>query len=163
VAVTKHKAISYELRSSEAQKQADGNPRYQVKRKNLSRKKPLPIPAVALSKAQGHQLWVHKLKNKLMVTPNFKWEEKKFIKKNTTARTGNGYEQAQGHQLWAYMLTIKLMVSSKLMWERKNLTTKIPLPVPAVALSKPKAMSCDLTCSHSSSLKAQYSNEKNKN
>jgi hypothetical protein len=40
---------------------------------------------------------------------------------------------------------------------------KIPLPVPAVAVSKPKAMSCELTCSHSSSLVAQYSYEKKTN
>jgi hypothetical protein len=40
-----------------------------------------------------------------------------------------------------------------------KLTMKIPLLVPAVAVSKPKAMSCDLTCSQSSSLIAQNSVE----
>jgi hypothetical protein len=32
---------------------------------------------------------------------------------------------------------------------------KIPLPVPAVAVSKPWAISCELTCSQSTSLRAQ--------
>jgi hypothetical protein len=39
---------------------------------------------------------------------------------------------------------------------------KIPLPVPAVAVSKPWAMSCELTCSQSSSLTAQNTFEKKK-
>jgi hypothetical protein len=53
MAVSKHRATSYQLRSSEAQKQADGHPKIQVKRKNLSRKKPLPVPEVALSKPKA--------------------------------------------------------------------------------------------------------------
>jgi hypothetical protein len=39
---------------------------------------------------------------------------------------------------------------------------KIPLPVPVVAVSMPWAMSCELTCSQSSSLIAQSSVEKMK-
>jgi hypothetical protein len=39
--------------SSEAQKQADGHPKIQVRRKNLSRKNPLLVPAVALSKPRA--------------------------------------------------------------------------------------------------------------
>jgi hypothetical protein len=42
----------------------------------------------------------------------------------------------------------------------KNITIKIPLPVPVVAVSKPRAMSCELICSQSSSLIAQSSVEK---
>jgi hypothetical protein len=37
---------------------------------------------------------------------------------------------------------------------------KIPLLLPAVAVSKPRAISCELTCSQSSSLIAQNSLEK---
>jgi hypothetical protein len=37
---------------SEARKQAGGHPRIQVKRKSLTRKKPLLVPAVALSKPE---------------------------------------------------------------------------------------------------------------
>jgi hypothetical protein len=44
--------------------------------------------------------------------------------------------------------------------EKKNLTIKIPLMVPAVAVSKPRAMSCEFTCSQSSSLIAQNTVEK---
>jgi hypothetical protein len=39
---------------------------------------------------------------------------------------------------------------------------KIPLPVPAVAVSKPWATSCELTCSQSSSLIDQNTVEENK-
>jgi hypothetical protein len=39
--------------------------------------------------------------------------------------------------------------------EKKKLTRKKPLQVPAVAQSKPRAMSCELTCSQSSSFVAQ--------
>jgi hypothetical protein len=39
--------------------------------------------------------------------------------------------------------------------EKKKLTRKKPLPVPAVAMSKPRAMSYEFTCSQSSSLIAQ--------
>jgi hypothetical protein len=46
--------------------------------------------------------------------------------------------------------------------EKNKLTTKIPLPVPAVAVSKPMAMSYELTCSQSSSLIAQNTLEENK-
>jgi hypothetical protein len=73
----------------------------------------------------------------------------KINNENTTAGTGSGFEQAQGHHLWVYILTIKLMVSSKLTWEKNKVTTKIPLPVPAMALSKPKAFTCKLTWSQS--------------
>jgi hypothetical protein len=38
----------------------------------------------------------------------------------------------------------------------------LPLPVPAVVMSKPRAMSFELTCSQSSSLIAQNTVEKNK-
>jgi hypothetical protein len=39
---------------------------------------------------------------------------------------------------------------------------KIPLPVLAVAVCRPRAMSCVLTSSHKSRLTAQKSSEKNK-
>jgi hypothetical protein len=55
------------------------------------------------------------------------------------------------------MLTIKLIGSSKLTWKNNNLPMKIPLPVLAVAVSKPRAMSCELTCSQPSSKIAQSS------
>jgi hypothetical protein len=45
----------------------------------------------------------------------------------------------------------------------QNSTIEKPLPVPALAVSKPWAMSCELTCSQSSSLIVQNSREKNKN
>jgi hypothetical protein len=40
--------------------------------------------------------------------------------------------------------------------KKYNFTSKKQLPVPAVAVSKPWAMSCVLTSSHTSSLRAQY-------
>jgi hypothetical protein len=96
-----------------------------------------------------------------MVTPKFTWKKTKIYKGKTMAGIGSGYEQAQGHQLRAYILTMKLMVIPKLMWEKK-ITWKKPLQVPAVAMCKPRAMSIELTCSHSSSLIVQNSVEKNK-
>jgi hypothetical protein len=41
-----------------------------------------------------------------------------------------------------------------------NFTKKKPLPVPAVAMRKPRAISCELTCSQSSLWSAQNSPEK---
>jgi hypothetical protein len=46
--------------------------------------------------------------------------------------------------------------------KKNNFTRKKPLPVPAMAMSKPRAMSCELTCSQSRSMKAQNSFGKNK-
>jgi hypothetical protein len=46
--------------------------------------------------------------------------------------------------------------------DKKKLTRKIPLPVPAVVVSKPRAISCELTCSQSSSLIAQITFEEEK-
>jgi hypothetical protein len=44
--------------------------------------------------------------------------------------------------------------------EKKNLTIKIPLPILAMAVIKPRAMNCEFTCSQSSSLTAQNTVEK---
>jgi hypothetical protein len=44
--------------------------------------------------------------------------------------------------------------------EKKHITMKIPLPVPVVVVSKPRAMSCELICSQSSSLISQNTIEK---
>jgi hypothetical protein len=98
---------------------------------------------------------------KLMVISKFMWGKKNYMVK-TTAGTGSGCEQAQGHELWAHMLTFKLFDSSIPTWKNKKLTTKIPLPVPAVALSKPRALTCELTCSQSSWWSTQNSREKKK-
>jgi hypothetical protein len=46
--------------------------------------------------------------------------------------------------------------------ENKKLTSKKPLPVPAMAMSNPWAMSCEFTFSQSSSLIAQNKVEKKK-
>jgi hypothetical protein len=46
--------------------------------------------------------------------------------------------------------------------KKYNLIIKIPLPVPAMAVKKPWAMSYELTCSQSSSLISQSTVEKNK-
>jgi hypothetical protein len=56
------------------------------------------------------------------------------------------------------MLTIKLINAQNTI-EKKKLTRKKPQPVLAMAVSKPWAMSCELTCSQSSSLIAQNTNE----
>jgi hypothetical protein len=117
VAVSKHRAISYELRSSET---SWWSPQNLSETKKFIKKKTTAGTGSDFEQAQGHQLWAHKLKNKLMVTPKFKWKEKKIIKKKTTMGIGSGFEQAQGHQLCAYMFTIKLMVSSKLTWQKIN-------------------------------------------
>jgi hypothetical protein len=61
--------------------------------------------------------------------------------------SSQAHKQADGH--------LKIHVRKKNTWKK-------PLPVPAVATSKPRAMSSELTCSHSSSLIAQNSVEKNK-
>jgi hypothetical protein len=53
------------------------------------------------------------------------------------------------------MLTIKL----KILLKYKNLIWNIPLPELAVVVSKPSAMSFDLTCSQASSLIVQNSIE----
>jgi hypothetical protein len=45
--------------------------------------------------------------------------------------------------------------------KKYNLIIKIPLPVPAMAVKKPWAMSYELTCSQSSSLIAQNTVEEN--
>jgi hypothetical protein len=44
--------------------------------------------------------------------------------------------------------------------ERNKITWKNQLPVPAMAVSKPWAISCELTCSQSSSLISQNTVEK---
>jgi hypothetical protein len=46
--------------------------------------------------------------------------------------------------------------------KKNKFTSKKPLPVPAVAVSKPRAMSYELTCSQSSLLIAQNTVEKKK-
>jgi hypothetical protein len=60
------------------------------------------------------------------------------------------------------MLTIKFIDSSRLMWKKEYITMKLPLPVPAVAMSKLRAMSCVLTSPKTSRFTAQISSEKNK-
>jgi hypothetical protein len=97
---------------------------------------------------------------KLMVMSKLMWEKKNYMEKSV-AGTGNGFEQAQGHQLRAFKLTMKLMVTPEFKWKEKKLSRKKPVPLPAVAVTKSKCMSNELTCSHSSSLIAQYSHEKN--
>jgi hypothetical protein len=121
VALSKHRAISFELRSSET---SWWSPQNSSERKiNLSRKKPLPVPAVALSKPRAISCELTCSQSSWWSSQN-SHEKKKINNENTTAGTGSGFEQAQGHQLWAYMLTIKLMVSSRLSWENQILQGK---------------------------------------
>jgi hypothetical protein len=102
--------------SSQAQKQAEGHPRIQVKRKSFIKKKTIVSTGSGFEQAQGHELWADMLTMKLMVMSILMWEKNNYMEK-TTSGTGSGFEQAQGHQLRAYMPTMKLMVSSKLSWE----------------------------------------------
>jgi hypothetical protein len=45
--------------SSQAHKQADSQPRIHVKNKNVTSKKPLPVPAVAVSKPTAMSSHAH--------------------------------------------------------------------------------------------------------
>jgi hypothetical protein len=90
-------------------------------------------------------------------------EKIKLYREKTTAGTGGGCEQAQGHQLLAHKLTNQADGHLNTQLKEKQFTSKKPLPVPTVAASKPRSMSCEHTCSQSSSLIAQNSIEwKNK-
>jgi hypothetical protein len=90
-------------------------------------------------------------------------EKIKLYREKTTAGTGGGCEQAQGHQLLAHKLTNQADGHLNTQLKEKQFTSKKPLPVPAVVVSKPRSMSYEHTCSQSSSLIAQNSIEwKNK-
>jgi hypothetical protein len=130
-----------------------------MKKKILNNKNTTAGTGSGFEQAQGPYLWAYMLTIKLMVSSKLTWG-KKINNENTTAGTGSGCEQAQGHELWAHMLTFKLFESSILTWKINKLTTKIALPVPAVALSKPRAITCELTWSQSSWWSAQNSSEK---
>jgi hypothetical protein len=124
----------------------------------LTTKIPLPVPALALSKPGALTCEVTCSQSSWWSAQNSR-EKIEFYKEKTTACTNNGFQQAQGHKLWAYMLIIKLMVSSKLSWENKFLQGKKPLLVPAVALSKHKAISYELKSSETSWWSPQNSSE----
>jgi hypothetical protein len=64
------------------------------------------------------------------------------------------------HQTRAWNQKLEWFENSNWSKKRKEKTSKKPLLVPAVAATKPGAISCELTCLQSSSLIAQQSVEK---
>jgi hypothetical protein len=145
--------------SLHAHNEADGHVKTHVRKKKLHGKKRCRYrqwlwasPGPSAKSFQAH--------NEADGHPRIQVKGKKIIKKKTIAATGSGCDQVQVHEQWAHMLTFKLSDSSILTWKKLKLSMKIPLPVPAVALSKPKAMRCELTCWKSSWWSAQNSREK---
>jgi hypothetical protein len=63
-------------------------------------KKPLPVPAVALSKPRAISCELTCSQSSWWLAQNSR-DEKKINSKNSIAGIGSGFEQAQGHQLWA--------------------------------------------------------------
>jgi hypothetical protein len=131
---------------SEAHKQADGQFKIHVKRKKITRKKPLPVHGNGCKQAQGHQLWAHMLTIKLLDSSKLSWKKIKFTSKKPlpvpavavnklgpSAVSSQAHKQAIGH--------LKIYV------KKFNFTRKKPLPVPAMVVSKPRAINCEHTCS----------------
>ena len=133
-----------------------------VEEKNLIRNKPLPIPGVATSKPRVMSYELTYSLSRSLIAQNT--VDKIIIKEEkATASTGSGCKQALENELWIHVLTIRLIVSLKYSWIKKIIRIK-PLPVPAVVVSKPWAISCEFTCSQSSSMIAQnIVDEKKKN
>jgi hypothetical protein len=84
--------------SSQAQKQADGHPKIQVKEKIFIKKKTTADTGSGFEQAWGHQLRAYILTMKLMVISKLTREKKNYMGK-TTAGTSSGCEEAQGHEL----------------------------------------------------------------
>jgi hypothetical protein len=81
--------------------------------------KPLPIPAVAVSKPWAMSYELTCSQSSSLLFQNIV-EKNKFNKENTTSGTGSGCEQALGNELWAHMRTIKLVDRSKYNWKILN-------------------------------------------
>jgi hypothetical protein len=79
VAVSKHRAINYELTSSEI---SWWSPQNSSKEKHLSRKKTTVSTGSGFELAQGHELWAYMLTFKLMVISKLMWEKKELHGKN---------------------------------------------------------------------------------
>jgi hypothetical protein len=115
----------------------------------------------ACEQAQGHELWAHMFTIKLFDSTEIKWKIK-ILQGNNHCR----YRQ----QLWANPgpWAVGSHAHNQANWylktqlKKTNLTKRIPLSVPAVAVSKPWVTSCELTCAQSSSLIDQNTVEKNK-
>jgi hypothetical protein len=103
--------------SLQAQKQADNNPKIQVKGKKIYQEK----------NHCRYRQWL-------------------WASLGPSAVSLHAHNQADGQ--------LKILV------RKLNFTRKKPLPVPAMAVSKPRAISCELTCSQSSWWSAQNSREK---
>jgi hypothetical protein len=111
--------------------------------------------------AQGPHLWIYMLIIKLMVSSKLSWENRILQGK---------YHCRYRQWLWAspWPSAVSLHAHNQADGQlkthvRKNkLTMKIPLSVPAVALSKPRAISCELTCSQSCWWSTQNSRVKKK-
>jgi hypothetical protein len=73
-----------------------------------------------------------------------------LYQEKTTAGTGGGCEQAQGHQLLAHHLTNQADGHLNTQLKEKQFTSKKPLPVTAITVSKPGAISCELRSSQTS-------------
>jgi hypothetical protein len=127
--------------------------------KLLKGKKPLPVSAVAVSKHKAISYELRSLETSWWSPQNLS-ETKKVIKKKTTADTSSGFEQAQGHQLWAHKLINKLMVTPKFKWKEKKFINKKTTAGTGVVVSKPRAISYELSCSQSSWWSTQNSHEK---
>jgi hypothetical protein len=69
-----------------------------VEEKILTRKKPLPVPAVAVSKPFAMSCGIKCSQSRSLIAQST-FEKIKFNNDITTAGTGRGCEQAQGHAL----------------------------------------------------------------
>jgi hypothetical protein len=95
VVVSKPRAMSYELTSSQSSPLIAQN---SVEKKNLIRKKPLPIPAVAVYEPRTTSCELTCSQLSSLIAQN-SHEKIKFYKQKTIVGIGSGYEQAQGHEL----------------------------------------------------------------
>jgi hypothetical protein len=120
-----------------------------MKKIKINNENTTDVSAVALSKPRALTYELTCSQTSWWSSQNSR-EKKRVNNENTSAGTGSGFEQAQRHQLWPYMLTIKLMVNSKLSWENKLLQGEKLLMVPAVALSKHRAITYELRSSETS-------------
>jgi hypothetical protein len=141
-----------------AYNQADGHLKTQLIDTKLTSKKPLPAPALAVTKPGAISCKLICSQSSSLVAQNSVLK-KNNSRKITTAGTGSGYEQCRGPSAESLHASNQADGHLNTQLKENQFTSKKPLPVPAVAVNKPRSMSCEHTCSQSSSLIAQNSIE----
>jgi hypothetical protein len=93
--VSKPWAMSYELTCLQSSSLIAQNI---VEKNKLTRKKPLPVPAVAVSKPWAMSCELTCSQSSSLIA-KYTVEKRKINNENSTASAGSGCEQAHGHEL----------------------------------------------------------------